>query len=696
MENNIYIFDLEADNLYPYQENIWTIHFKKYNEDKWLRLNPFNTDKDVKQEILNFIFEKDNPMIVAHNGLGYDQWVLWKELGLNFGVGVDHICGRKVTFFDTLFASQYLLPDRPGGHSLKSWGKRFKNEKIEYRQQLIEKGLLDKSSKKGEEFKFYHFLMEEYCEQDVLVTEQTFTELYRELSIHKSINGFKLGQKNFYLMAAQSFTGVNFDKEAALKLIPRIENMMEIEKNAVDPLLPERPLKKTEEVYYKTPSKFFKKDGSLTSHYISFIEKHNIKDYGDNYFVAYGKKYNTEPNILLDVQKKMTIEDQKELKQYFLDSGWEPTMWNFKKDSNGKAIRDEKRQLILTSPKIQENGKICPNLEELDGEIPKRIVKFLSLRNRLGVLNTWVTHPRLDWDGRLPAGSSGIASTHRQKHTCVVNVPKAQDDVLLGKEFRSLFTADEGHVMIGVDQAALEARCQGHWTFRYDNGQTAYELLNGDPHSKNAKAFYPEETKNFDIYAEDFDKDHPDFKPYRSKSKNGGYAIMYGCAPPKLASTLGLPEKFGKKLLDNFWDANKALKQLKDNIEKFWINKGDKKWIPGIDGRRLYSRSKHSLVNLLFQSTGAIVVDYSLALLDMKLGGLKIDELGRPYYEYKGKIVKRLIYSHDESQLSSSQEISEEVANIFEWCMSESGKRLKFKIPLEGKADIGRNWSETH
>jgi hypothetical protein len=374
---------------------------------------------------------------------------------------------------------------------------------------------------------------------------------------------------------------------------------------------------------------------------------------------------------------------------------WEPTMWNFKRDNRNKPLRDNKGQVIKTSPKIQENGKICPNILELDGDLPKKIVRFLSLRNRHSVLEGWLSHHRLQWDGRLPAGSSGIAATHRQKHVCVVNVPKAQEDVLLGKEFRSLFTVEKGNTLIGVDQAALEARCEAHWIYEFDP-ETANELISGDVHSKNSKAFFPRETEQFDISSPSFNKDDSGFKPFRSKSKNGKYAVTYGCSAPKLAKTLGKPEREGKILFDRFWAANPGLKQLKDKIEYEWETIGEKKWITGIDGRRLYSRSKHSLVNLLFQSTGAIIVDYAVCLFDVKMGYLLLDKLGRPYYKYKGRIVKRVQYFHDEFGVETEPDISEEIAKIMEWCMVEAGRKLNLNVPLVGEAKTGRTWKDTH
>jgi hypothetical protein len=687
---NAIVIDIEANDLYPFQTQTWTICLKRIGGES-LTLNPFKSTREkVKQQLLDFIFKQDNPMIIGHNFLGYDGWVLWKDFGLNFHVGKDSICGKPVTFYDTLFASQFVYPDREGGHSLKSWGERLGFFKIDYRSVALELGIIQPHES---EFCRWSTQMDEYCLQDTEVTEKVFNQLYP--ITEESVNAFKLGQKNFFLMQAQAYTGFKLDKEKALDLQKRIEQMITDLKNEVEPDLPKRPLKKSEESYYTIPAKPYKKDGSFSATMESFIQRHNAK-VSQHSIEVNGESMRIIPGAKVIDSLPMSLNDQNELKDYFLSIGWKPTMFNVQKDARGKAMRDEKGKLILASPKIQETGKICPNLLELDGDLPKKIVRFLSLRNRLSVLTGWLEHPRLKWDGRLPAGASGIANTHRQKHVCVVNVPKAEDGVMLGKEFRSLFTVENGYKLIGVDQAALEARCEGHWTFPLDNGERANLLISKDIHSHNAKIFFPEELKKFDINSPDFDKNHPDFKPYRSLAKNGGYCLSYGGQGPKLATTLRKPEKDGKRLFEAYWAANPALKQLKDKVEHEWETTGEKKWIYGIDGRKLYSRSKHSLVNLLFQSTGAIIVDYALCLFDMKMGYLQLDEKGRPYYRYKGKIVKRIGYFHDECEVETEPEITEEIAKLLEWCMVEAGKRLKLNVPLVGEAKIGTTWCDVH
>lgn len=695
MESNVCVYDLECNQLYPLQTKTWTLRIHRLGTEEWLRLNPFKDNLDVKKEFLNFIFKYPEPIIVGHNILGYDSWVLWKDFGLDFRVGPDLLCGKPVKYFDTLFASQFFYPDREGGHSLKSWGIRFGDEKIDYKQLLIDKEILPKGSPDGSEFEFWTADMDIYCEKDCHITGLVFTDLYDQMLREEAESSFRLGQKDFYLMNAQAFTGFAFDQKYAKELEIRIEGMMEEIRQDVEPGLPKRTLKSAEKAYYQMPAKPHKQDGAFSSHMEKFIERHKAEVLSESLIWVYGEEYEIEPHKMLNVNQPMSLNDQKDLKEYFLENGWKPTLWNYKKNAQGKFMRDDKKQLIKTTPKIQEGNKICENLLELQGELPSKVVKYLSLKNRLGTLKGWLKDPRLQFDGRISAGASGIANTHRQKHIKVVNVPKAQDDILLGKEFRSLWVSEKGYKIVACDQAALEARCEAHWVYKYDK-EAANELLDGDPHSKNAKAFYPEETKDFDINAPDFNKDNPKFKPFRSKSKNGKYAITYGAAPKKVGTTLGIPLDKSQEKYDAFWEINKGLKELKEKLTIFWKTEGNKLWIIGIDKRRLYSRSEHSLINLLFQSTAAIIMQYALALFDMKMGGLLIDYLGRPYYLYRGYIVRRVGFWHDEFENESQIGIEDEIAQIEEWCMEEAGRRLKLNVPLKGEAKIGNNWCETH
>ena len=697
------VFDVEADGFFMESTTLWCVVLKDINDPtKTLKIKPFE-DLFAKQKILEFIGKYNNPIICGHYILGYDVFMLLKFLGITFSVGFkdsDTFNGQPCTYVDTFYMSMYLDADREA-HSLEYFGSILGLPKIDWRAKAVELGLITNQSPKGAEFKQWHEEMGVYCDRDCGVNVKAFWSLFGNFeSIYGKWGGafpehFRCGQKGFFLMSCQEFTGWKLDQDYANELIPKIQEMMkEIEDNVL-PKLPPRKLKKGEEKEYSMPKNPFKKDGSFSHHMLNFIEKHKglVHDHGIDF---YGKIYKVESQKLLDVKLPMEIKDSEDLKHWFRGNGWVPSMYNFQRGPDGKPMRDAKGKLIPTSPKMQEAGKLCPNLEALDGDLPKQIVKYLSLRNRLSVLTGWMDNWRLPLDGRIGASRTGITPTHRQKHSVLVNIPKGSEKVLLGKEFRSLWIVEMGRKLVSVDQAGLEARVMGHYTHRYDNGFTADELLNGDPHSKNAFAFFEPELRALGITIDNFNKEDPKFKPFRDRSKNGFYALLYGCSAAKLASTLGLPESRGDMLLERFWNANPATKQLKDNVTKFWETNGQKKWLPAIDGRRLSTRKKSALLNTLFQSCGAISMDYAICFIDDALGGIKFDSMFRPYYDFKNYEVKRVGYMHDQTDWESPPEVAEDLKELIEECYVEAGVYLKLKVPLAGDGKVGVNLFEVH
>lgn len=695
------VFDIESNGFIFESTEIWTICAKNVQTGDDLTINPFK-DSLAKEKFLNFVFKSDCPFIIAHNHLGFDMFVLMNVLGINFTVGPDTIEGKPVQFVDTFYLSMFLNPDREG-HSIDYFGSVLGLPKIDWRARAIEVGVIDSNSEKGAEFMQHHPEMDVYCRRDIDVGEAVY--LYLKKEWHEMYqqpfhitDAFKCGQKAFYLMSCQELTGWKFDVEKAEKLKVKIESMMEEIRAEVEPKLPPRQLKKTEQKAYTMPAKPFKKDGTYSSSWMSFAEKHKGKEICHGEWEFYGEKYSVESGKVLNITLPMEMANQDQMKDFFLQSGWKPTLFNYQRGPDGKPVRDPvTRQLIPTTPKIQEAGKICPNLMKLEGDIAKQVVKWLSLRNRLSVLQGWMDNPRLKMDGRIGAGRTGIAATHRQKHKVVVNVPKASDKVLLGKEFRALWTSENGTLIAAGDAAALEGRVMGHYSYTYDNGLTADEILNGDPHSKNAMAFFGHlpDLQGVDINSPNFNKEDPKFKPYRDRSKNGFYALLYGCSAPKLASTLGLPEKMGNEKLDKFWEANPSIKKLRDNLERHWKVKGKEKYLPAIDGRVLRTRKKSALLNTIFQSCGGISMDYACCFLDKWLGGICWKDR-KPYYLYKGYVVRRIGYFHDEVEFECEEPVAEEVARLIEKAIEKAGEYLKLKVPLAGEGKVGKSWLEVH
>lgn len=650
MSRKGFVLDVEADGLIFESTKMWTLVCTDINDgSKRLVLNPFK-DRQAKQKLYDWVKGYDNPIIAFHYGLGYDIFALLNLLDCEHTVGPDTFMDLPVQFLDTYYLSMFLNPDRPA-HSIAYFGDVLGLPKIDWRSKAIDLGLIKASDPDGAEFMQYHPEMDVYCIRDtdvnVLVLDYLLKEwgvVYEE--VFTFTQAFKCGQKSFYLMSCQELAGWKFDVNLAKELETKIAVMMEEIRAEVEPKLPQRALKKSEEKDYTFPAKPFKKNGELSANMLKFIEKHSAKMLTNGNILVYNKEYEIQPGAVLDVTKPMEMANQDQMKDWFISQGWEPTLWNYKKGEDGKPVRCPiTKELMKTSPKMQDTGKLCPNLEAMEGPLVKQVVKWLSLRNRQSVLQGWMNNPRLAMDGRIGASRSGIAATHRQRHSTVVNVPKASDKVLLGKEFRSLWVSEDGFSIAAADAAALEGRVQGSYTWKYDGGATAKELLDGDIHSKTAKSVYADELKDVDITSPDFNKDDPFFKPFRDRSKNVFYAGLYGAGDAKIASTAGLPEERGAEISEKFWAANAATKALKDNLEKYWMKTGKKKYLPAIDGRQLCTRKKSALLNTIFQSCGGIAMDYAGCKMDSWLGKIYWEDR-KPYYLYKGYKVRRIGYFH--------------------------------------------------
>ena len=702
-----FYYDVESDNLYLQSKKVWYIRLTSLDGSRSISIKPFQDGKEAaREQFCEWLHSfKDNCLIVFHNGLGFDAWVMWKHFDIVPVVGKrgkDWLDGKPVQYVDTYVLSMYLRPDLPF-HSLDYLSSGSDNEKMPYRERLVEAGVMSNTEKKGFEFSFWNPLMAEYCDADVLAGIGVFKklwkqaqELYGEEWLHPS---FRQMQKDYWLYSAQAYSGVKFHKEKANILVSRIDKMMVEIKEEVDPLLPSRELKTVEKAFYKMPAKPFMVNGEYSSAMRKWLEKHNATIDENHVVSAYGITEKLEANAIFPVKLPMEIEDSKELKQYFLESGWKPSddFWNFKRGTDGKPERDAKGKLIKTTPKIQHQGQICPNLLKIEGEIPKKVVKFLSLRNRKGVVEGWLNNWRVEWDGRLSAEISGYAPTSRAKHRVVCNVPKADVKVLLGSEMRELFVVEPGYWYVGTDAAALENRTLSSYTYKYDDGWFANLNLYGDVHTRNVFVFFPELKKKWNPDEEGL-KDNPEFKPWRNKAKTGAYLLAFGGGAPKLASSLGLSKNQGKAAYDNYWMENVGLGKLKEAVEGYYETKGKGRYIPAQDGRIVHVRGKNVLLSCLGQGLGAICMSYAACLMDTWLGELYIDSLGRPYYLYKGRCVRRISMVHDEYSWEVEDGVQDEVRELSTKAIVRAGEILKLEIPLaaEGKMEREGSWKDVH
>jgi DNA polymerase I len=334
------------------------------------------------------------------------------------------------------------------------------------------------------------------------------------------------------------------------------------------------------------------------------------------------------------------------------------------------------------------NVKVDDDVLELLGEKypeAKILARYQLLNKRIAQIadgkEAWLKHCQLYGDGRIHgsvvtnACISGRCSHKRPNMAQIPSVGHAY-----GAECRSLFYAPEGWVLVGADASGLELRALGAMLAHFDGGDYARLVSNPDRdvHFHNACLF--------GIHSADL----PIEKATRDLSKRLIYCILYGGGAKKTGSIVVPNEsehtqyEIGKKTIDTFYKNLPAIKQLKDLIDKRITERG---YLIGIDGRKLQIRSRHSALNQLLQSTGAITVKKATTILynDLTNKGLTW-----------GKDFGFVAHIHDEVQALVKPEYADLYKNLAIDSFRKSGEYFNLKCPMTGEARVGQNWEQTH
>lgn len=395
-----------------------------------------------------------------------------------------------------------------------------------------------------------------------------------------------------------------------------------------------------------------------------------------------------------------------------------------------KRLHEDKPVKVPTSPCIRTGveKELCANLTKLGDKVAfaKDFALYLTFKHRKNSIaggeiedmdfdlenpNTGYLSMVREEDYRIPTPSIEVgAASHRFRHISVANIPRITSE--FGKEMRSMFGCGEGYVQLGFDYSSLENRIQGHYVFPYEKGDELAKTLVAE--------------KPLDLHTINSIK----LGISRTDCKSVNYCILYGGTAPKIAKMLSKSKDESEIIYNDFWAAVPPLRQLKQDLEKEWESTG-KKYIKSIDGRRINIRSKHSLLNFLFQSSGVIFTKYAFLFIFQEL-----EKQGYNINPTENKIdISSMIEYHDECQIMIKQDLinyklfnTEEEAKDFEKNYKEpfqlsaisKGKEkyyialpnpiskaitngirkaeefLNIRVPMGYEWVIGKNWSQCH
>jgi DNA polymerase I len=241
-----------------------------------------------------------------------------------------------------------------------------------------------------------------------------------------------------------------------------------------------------------------------------------------------------------------------------------------------------------------------------------------------------------------------------------------------GKECRGLFHAPDGWTLIGVDAKALELRCLAGYLAHWDGGEYARVVTDEsiDIHTYNQEMFGV---------------------ATRDIAKRLLYGLLYGCGALKAGTIIDPNEKdelvlrkLGSTAMNSFMQGIPALKALKDRIAH---NIAKREYLIGLDGRPLFCRSDFKGLNVLLQSSGALIMKQVVIELHNKMY-----DLGYIY----GHDWQQNAMIHDEVQVSCPPAMVDTLTLVALEAFPASQQFFDFQCSIHGDAHVGYSWDQTH
>jgi DNA polymerase I-like protein with 3'-5' exonuclease and polymerase domains len=296
-------------------------------------------------------------------------------------------------------------------------------------------------------------------------------------------------------------------------------------------------------------------------------------------------------------------------------------------------------------------------LKDIGTEEALQFFRCLELTKQLGMLsegkNAWL---KLVKDNRIHHNCSVSTNTHRCAHRNP-NLAQVPSDL----EFRKLFRASPGYVMVGADLAGIELRMLAHYLARYDGGRYGDVLLNGDIHQENA------------------DK----IGISRRLVKTVTYAFLYGAGDQKIGLSydpLLSPNKAKEKGAEIRAAYVAAIDGLGDLLAAVRAA-GDRGFIKSIDGRKIAVDSPHKALNYLLQSGAGVVAKRWMVIADRE-----------NIYSH----THQLAFVHDELQYETVPDNANDLKFLLELAAVEAGEYYNLRIPIAAEGKIGSTWADVH
>ena len=267
--------------------------------------------------------------------------------------------------------------------------------------------------------------------------------------------------------------------------------------------------------------------------------------------------------------------------------------------------------------------------------------------------------------------SQAVAATGRLSSSDpnLQNIPIRTE---IGRQIRSAFIADPGHVLISVDYSQIELRVLAHMSG--DETLTAAFLRGDDIHDQTAnKVFGPDSLL--------------DPHELRRRAKIVNYALLYGKTAFTLAKDIGVSQQAAQAFIDAYFA---GFPRVRAFIDKTLADAQASGVVKTMFGRR---RPVPELTSRNFQ----IRAGAERIAVNMPIQGTAADILKRAMIDVHAALktahpkARMILTVHDELLFESPKDQAEDVSALVKDKMS---KAVKLNVPLDVDAGIGENWTE--
>ena len=278
----------------------------------------------------------------------------------------------------------------------------------------------------------------------------------------------------------------------------------------------------------------------------------------------------------------------------------------------------------------------------------------------------------MDPDGRIRTSfQMTVTATGRLSSTepNLQNIPTRTD---LGSEFRRMFTAAPGHVLVDADYSQIELRILAH--IAGDEGMKAAFLAGGDFHAETAAKVF---------HVDRGEVTHE----MRRRAKAVNFGIVYGISAFSLSQDLGVTVAEAKDYMEAYFATFPGVRRYMDEVVERARETGyvetllhRRRDLPELtsSNKNMRAFGERVALNMPIQGTAADVMKLAMAAVWKRLKAEKPQ-------------ARLVLQVHDELIVECPEAEAEAVARLLE---EEMEHVAALSVPLTAEAHWGRNWLE--